>query len=49
MHLWVPHVTTCDNYILVIASGTLGMVPATSLGLVSKGGERVYKNAMRVC
>ena len=25
----------CDNYLLVIAPGTLGVMPATSLGLVT--------------
>ena len=27
----------CDNHLLVVAPGTLGMMPATSLGLVRQG------------
>ena len=33
----------CDNHLLVVAPGTLGMIPAASLGLVSKDGERACK------
>ena len=36
----------CHNYLLVIDPGTLGMFPATSLGQVSNGREKPYKNAM---
>ena len=42
-----PHIghQKCHNYFLVIAPGTLGMLPATSLGQVSKGlGQRHIKN-----
>ena len=39
----------CYNYFMVIATGTLGMTPVTSLGLVSNGWRKAYQNAMGVC
>ena len=40
-------ISECNNYFMVLARGTLGMTPVTSLGLVSSGcGERHIKNAM---
>ena len=40
-----PHIgcQKCDNHLLVVAPGTLGMMPATSLGLVRQGWRKAYQ------
>ena len=38
----------CDNHLLVVAPGTLRMMPATSLGLVRQGWRKAYQRCHHV-